>query len=180
MLISYFSVLNFVLALLGLFAIYLYWIVRSDERRSRHVLFNKLKIAKLHKGLGIITAICGGILASQTLMLAKSGVKLIVLSFQITNQFTDGLSFFIFAFLVATAVLQVNSRRIHLNNHLIDLLHQFGLENGAFSAHCSHLFWNLHCSGALQLDHLPQPDGFVSAMGAVLYCAWVPGVDVWS
>ncbi|KAG0233584.1 hypothetical protein BGW42_007333 [Actinomortierella wolfii] len=65
------------------------------------------KDLRLKKVVAMIMAGCGGMLASQTLLLAKSGVKLITSTFSGNNQFTDYLSYFILFVLVVTAVLQV-------------------------------------------------------------------------
>ena len=51
----------------------------------------------------------GGLIASQTLLLAKSGVKLITSTAAGQNQFKDSMSFFILFALVITAILQVQS-----------------------------------------------------------------------
>ncbi|KAG0010928.1 hypothetical protein BGZ81_002481, partial [Podila clonocystis] len=55
----------------------------------------------------MIMSACGGLLASETLLLAKSGVRLITSSVNGHNQFQDSLSYFILCILLLTAVLQV-------------------------------------------------------------------------
>ncbi|KAF9351928.1 hypothetical protein BGX26_010147 [Mortierella sp. AD094] len=65
------------------------------------------KDLKLRKLVAMIMATTGGLIASQTLLLAKSGIKLITSTLVGQNQFRDMLSFFILFVLVFTAVLQV-------------------------------------------------------------------------
>ncbi|KAF9973101.1 hypothetical protein BGZ73_003702 [Actinomortierella ambigua] len=78
------------------------------HRHHRHELETaEQKDQRLKKVVAMIMAGCGGMLASQTLLLAKSGVKLITSTFSGNNQFTDYLSYFILFVLVVTAVLQV-------------------------------------------------------------------------
>ncbi|KAG1433766.1 hypothetical protein G6F56_014518 [Rhizopus delemar] len=58
--------------------------------------------------VGLMFSVEGGLLASETLLLAKSGVKLFTLSIQShTNQFNDNTSRFIILALFITAILQV-------------------------------------------------------------------------
>ncbi|KAF9436075.1 hypothetical protein BGZ76_004893 [Entomortierella beljakovae] len=65
------------------------------------------KDIKLRKLVAMIMATTGGLIASQTLLLAKSGIKLVTSTLAGHNQFKDMLSFFILFVLVFTAILQV-------------------------------------------------------------------------
>ncbi|KAG0334948.1 hypothetical protein BG004_000202, partial [Podila humilis] len=62
---------------------------------------------RMKKIVAMIMSACGGLLASETLLLAKSGVRLVTSTVQGHNQFEDSLSYFILSILVLTAVLQV-------------------------------------------------------------------------
>ncbi|KAF9403787.1 hypothetical protein BGZ94_004525, partial [Podila epigama] len=62
---------------------------------------------RIKKVVAMIMSASGGLLASETLLLAKSGVRLITSSLSGRNQFQDSLSYFILAILLLTAVLQV-------------------------------------------------------------------------
>ncbi|KAF9538293.1 hypothetical protein EC957_006941 [Mortierella hygrophila] len=134
--IIYFSVLNgIIFAFLGL-GMYAYWAISLDDEsgqlrknmKARLTLLlgtNRFARAsgltlegdeglaadardqRLKKVVAMIFSACGGLLASETLLLAKSGVKLITSTFAGDNQFTDYLSYFILFVLVFTAILQV-------------------------------------------------------------------------
>lgn len=63
---------------------------------------------KMKHIVGLMFSIEGGLLASETLLLAKSGVKLFTLSIKSqVNQFNDNASRFILLALLVTAILQV-------------------------------------------------------------------------
>ncbi|CAG8523087.1 11139_t:CDS:2, partial [Scutellospora calospora] len=67
-----------------------------------------IEISRLQNWVGMTMAGVGGLLASQTLLLAKSGVKLVSSSIsEHESQFTDKLSWFILLFLMFTAIFQV-------------------------------------------------------------------------
>ncbi|KAG0060503.1 hypothetical protein BGZ89_012227 [Linnemannia elongata] len=134
--IFYFSILNIVIAALLSLGLYAYWAITLDDEsgQMRKRMKTKLtqllgtnrfarasgltlvgdpgldadvKDVRLKKVVAMIMATCGGLIASQTLLLAKSGVKLVTSSFSGQNQFKDSLSYFILFVLVLTAVLQV-------------------------------------------------------------------------
>ncbi|KAF9902150.1 hypothetical protein EC991_005230 [Linnemannia zychae] len=134
--IFYFSVLNIVIAALLSLGLYAYWAITLDDEsgQMRKRMKTKLtqllgtnrfarasgltlvedaevgvdvKDVRLKKVVAMIMATCGGLIASQTLLLAKSGIKLVTSSFSGQNQFKDSLSYFILFVLVLTAVLQV-------------------------------------------------------------------------
>ncbi|KAG0742152.1 hypothetical protein G6F57_005682 [Rhizopus arrhizus] len=104
--IIYFSALN-IIAFGGLFiSLWSNWEM-NDETRKRH-LFANMNQKKMKHIVGLMFSVEGGLLASETLLLAKSGVKLFTLSIQShTNQFNDNTSRFIILALVITAILQV-------------------------------------------------------------------------
>ncbi|KAF9145881.1 hypothetical protein BG015_011763 [Linnemannia schmuckeri] len=134
--IIYFSVLNgIIFAFLGL-GMYAYWAISLDDesgqlRKNMKARLTQLlgtnrfarasgltlegdeglaaeaRDQRLKKVVAMIFSACGGLLASETLLLAKSGVKLITSTLAGENQFTDYLSYFILFVLVFTAVLQV-------------------------------------------------------------------------
>ncbi|KAF9272532.1 hypothetical protein BGZ88_004656 [Linnemannia elongata] len=134
--IIYFSVLNgIIFAFLGL-GMYAYWAISLDDesgqlRKNMKARLTQLlgtnrfarasgltlegdeglaaeaRDQRLKKVVAMIFSACGGLLASETLLLAKSGVKLITSTLAGDNQFTDYLSYFILFVLVFTAILQV-------------------------------------------------------------------------
>ncbi|KAF9205800.1 hypothetical protein BGZ49_003476 [Haplosporangium sp. Z 27] len=132
----YFSVLNMVILALLSIGLYAYWAISLDDnsgqlRKKMKAKLTKMletsrfakifglsfaenegleaeaKDLKLRKLVAMIMATSGGLIASQTLLLAKSGIKLITSTLAGDNQFKDMLSFFILFVLVFTAILQV-------------------------------------------------------------------------
>ncbi|KAF7721501.1 hypothetical protein EC973_004550 [Apophysomyces ossiformis] len=106
--IIYFSALN-IITFSGLaVAIWSHWILSDDSRKRSSQFFVGMKPKKMRRIVGLMFSLDGGMLASETLLLAKSGVKLFTLSVSSqVNQFTDNTSRFIILALVVTAVLQV-------------------------------------------------------------------------
>ncbi|RCH86693.1 hypothetical protein CU097_008866 [Rhizopus azygosporus] len=104
--IIYFSVLN-ITTFGGLFfSIWSNWEIADTSRRLH--LFANMNQRKMKHIVGLMFSIEGGLLASETLLLAKSGVKLFTLSLQSqVNQFNDNTSRFIILALIITAVMQV-------------------------------------------------------------------------
>ncbi|KAG0256571.1 hypothetical protein BGZ95_005461, partial [Linnemannia exigua] len=125
----YFSILNIMIAALLSLGLYAYWAITLDDEsgQMRKRMKSKLtqllgtnrfarasgltlvgntaidadvKDVRLKKVVAMIMATCGGLIASQTLLLAKSGVKLVTSSFSGQNQFKDSLSYFILFVLV--------------------------------------------------------------------------------
>ncbi|KAG0027700.1 hypothetical protein BGZ82_008802 [Podila clonocystis] len=80
--------------------------VRVDVRSDEGVRADASDL-RMKKVVAMIMSACGGLLASETLLLAKSGVRLITSSVNGHNQFQDSLSYFILCILLLTAVLQV-------------------------------------------------------------------------
>ncbi|ORX50140.1 hypothetical protein DM01DRAFT_1325122 [Hesseltinella vesiculosa] len=103
--IIYFSILN-VVTFCGLaFAVWCSWLITE---RSKRMIFSAVSPKKMRKLVGLMFSLEGGLLASETLLLAKSGVKLFTLSVTSqVNQFTDNISRFIVLALLVTAILQV-------------------------------------------------------------------------
>ncbi|KAF9354036.1 hypothetical protein BGX34_011244 [Mortierella sp. NVP85] len=134
--VIYFSILNAVIFAFLTLGVYAYWAISLDDesgqlrknmktRLTRLLGTNRLARAsgltlegdegleaeardlRLKKVVAMIMSACGGLLASETLLLAKSGVKLVTSTMGGQNQFTDNLSIFILFVLVFTAILQV-------------------------------------------------------------------------
>ncbi|KAG2178211.1 hypothetical protein INT43_003464 [Umbelopsis isabellina] len=106
--IIYFSILNLITFTGLFFALYTRWVMAKEERRLKSKIYRRMKPKTLKKVAGLLFSLDGGMLASETLLLAKSGVKLFTLSISSqVNQFTDNTSRFIILALVVTAVLQV-------------------------------------------------------------------------
>ncbi|CAG8681100.1 10417_t:CDS:2 [Cetraspora pellucida] len=101
-------------------ALYCYWILQDDQRKMRDSFLKGIETKRLKKAVGMTMAGVGGLIASQTLLLAKSGVKLFYISVTVSNQFTDNLSYFILVGLLITAVLQV-CKNLELMPNLIIL-----------------------------------------------------------
>ncbi|KAG2210061.1 hypothetical protein INT47_003497 [Mucor saturninus] len=106
--IIYFSALN-IIAFGGLtISIWSNWAISDESRKRKSQVFATMNQKKMKHIVGLMFSIEGGLLASETLLLAKSGVKLFTLSMQSqVNQFNDNVSRFILLALLVTAVLQV-------------------------------------------------------------------------
>ncbi|GES91257.1 magnesium transporter [Rhizophagus clarus] len=115
--IVYFSFLDIITFTLFGIALYCYWIQKSNDRKRRDNFFKGIETSRLKKAIGMTMAGVGGLVASQTLLLAKSGVKLFTISITGDNQFTDNLSWFILIGLAFTAVLQVYCLNTALKLH---------------------------------------------------------------
>ncbi|KAG0079561.1 hypothetical protein BGZ92_000989, partial [Podila epicladia] len=135
--IIYFSILNIVIAMFLSLGLYAFWAITMDDesgqlRRNMKTQLTKLlgtnrftrasgltlegdnegpraeaRDLRMKKVVAMIMSACGGLLASETLLLAKSGVRLISSSLNGRNQFQDSLSYFILCILLLTAILQV-------------------------------------------------------------------------
>jgi hypothetical protein len=71
--IIYFSILN-VITFTGLFfALYTRWVMAKEERRLKSRIYGRMKPKTLKKVAGLLFSLDGGMLASETLLLAKSG-----------------------------------------------------------------------------------------------------------
>ncbi|KAI8601487.1 hypothetical protein EDD21DRAFT_305035, partial [Dissophora ornata] len=134
--IIYFSILNAIIFSFLALGMYAYWAISLDDESGQLRKNMKTKLTqllgtnrfarasgltlegdegleaeardlRLKKVVAMIMSACGGLLASETLLLAKSGVKLITSTLAGQNQFTDYLSYFILFVLVFTAILQV-------------------------------------------------------------------------
>ncbi|KAF9180646.1 hypothetical protein BGZ50_006060 [Haplosporangium sp. Z 11] len=134
--VIYFSILNAIIFMFLALGMYAYWAISLDDESGQMRKNMKTRLTqllgtnrfarasgltlegdegleaeardqRLKKVVAMIMAACGGLLASETLLLAKSGVKLITSTLAGQNQFTDNLSYFILFILVFTAILQV-------------------------------------------------------------------------
>ncbi|KAG9321952.1 hypothetical protein KVV02_006924 [Mortierella alpina] len=134
--IIYFSILNTIIFMFLALGMYAYWAISLDDESGQLRKNMKTKLTyllgtnrfarasgltlegdegleaeardqRLKKVVAMIMSACGGLLASETLLLAKSGIKLITSTLAGQNQFGDYLSYFILFVLVFTAILQV-------------------------------------------------------------------------
>ncbi|KAF9274687.1 hypothetical protein BGZ68_000431, partial [Mortierella alpina] len=134
--IIYFSILNTIIFMFLALGMYAYWAISLDDESGQLRKNMKTKLTyllgtnrfarasgltlegdegleaeardqRLKKVVAMIMSACGGLLASETLLLAKSGIKLITITLAGQNQFGDYLSYFILFVLVFTAILQV-------------------------------------------------------------------------
>ncbi|CAG8651824.1 13620_t:CDS:2 [Funneliformis caledonium] len=115
--IVYFSFLDIITFGLFAIALYSYWILNDEDRKQRDNFYKGIDSLRLQKAIGMTMAGVGGLIASQTLLLAKSGVKLFSISMTGNNQFTDNLSWFILVGLAVTAVMQVYCLNTALKLH---------------------------------------------------------------
>ncbi|RIB08322.1 hypothetical protein C2G38_1983010 [Gigaspora rosea] len=106
--VIYFSILNVITFILFGCAMLGYLMVSNPEMKKKNNFFKGIETSRLQKWVGMTMASVGGLLASQTILLAKSGVKLLAISIsEQQSQFTDKLSWFILLFLMLTAIFQV-------------------------------------------------------------------------
>ncbi|CAG8654553.1 25258_t:CDS:2 [Dentiscutata erythropus] len=106
--VIYFSILNLITFSLFGCAMFGYVMVSYPELKKKNQFFNGIETSRLQNWVGMTMASVGGLLASQTILLAKSGVKLLTISIsEQKSQFTDKTSWFILLFLMLTATLQV-------------------------------------------------------------------------
>ncbi|ORX95453.1 hypothetical protein K493DRAFT_219136 [Basidiobolus meristosporus CBS 931.73] len=89
------------------FAVYVKRLMNNKEKKQKIRLFRSMETIRLLRLIGMCFACIGGLFASETLLLAKSGIRLLVISISSENQFTDGLSIAIVIGLIFTAVLQL-------------------------------------------------------------------------
>ncbi|KAI9298752.1 hypothetical protein K502DRAFT_339235 [Neoconidiobolus thromboides FSU 785] len=103
----YFACLNFVcLCLFGL-GIYTKLFLEKGKDLKQSYLFYRFDTLKLTRILGISISALGGIFASETLILAKSGIKLIVASFKDASTLADIVSIVIVIALGLSVILQI-------------------------------------------------------------------------
>ncbi|KAI8389318.1 magnesium transporter NIPA-domain-containing protein [Blakeslea trispora] len=98
-----------IIAFGGLFiSIWSNWAISDESRKRKSQIFSGMNQKKMKRVVGLMFSTEGGVLASETLLLAKSGVKLFTLSVSSqVNQFNDNASRFILLALLVTAILQV-------------------------------------------------------------------------
>lgn len=71
--IIYFSALNLITFSGLLFAIWSRWVLNDDKRKHQSHLFIGMKPKRMRRVVGLMFSLEGGMLASETLLLAKSG-----------------------------------------------------------------------------------------------------------
>jgi hypothetical protein len=88
--IVYFSFLNIITFTLFGIALYCYWIQKNNDRKRRDNFFKGIETSRLKKAIGMTMAGVGGLVASQTLLLAKSGyVKKLIKEFDLSKAILD-------------------------------------------------------------------------------------------
>ncbi|RUS23507.1 hypothetical protein BC938DRAFT_475032, partial [Jimgerdemannia flammicorona] len=70
--IVYFSALNIITFGGLIFGIYAAWVLADDQRKNRDKLFRDMELKRMKKAVGMSMSIVGGLMASETLLLAKS------------------------------------------------------------------------------------------------------------
>ncbi|KAK9764573.1 hypothetical protein K7432_007810 [Basidiobolus ranarum] len=105
--ITYFSILNVTTIGSFIFVAYTKKLLENNEKKQKIWLFKSIEDIRLLRLIGMSFACIGGLFASETLLLAKSGIRLLAISLSSDNQFTDALSISIVIGLVFTAILQL-------------------------------------------------------------------------
>jgi hypothetical protein len=107
--IVYFSILNvIVVTILITTRFVLVPYLRDDDKRATAAFgIAGMKKRKLRKLIGLMFAISGGIIASETVILLESSVQLMKTTFSGQNQFTSFQPFLIIIILLITAFTQV-------------------------------------------------------------------------
>ncbi|CAG8808616.1 2282_t:CDS:2, partial [Racocetra persica] len=101
--IAYFSTIEFILIVVLIAAKYGEYLL--NRRCDRELIFG-WHWKKFQTVLGITYGMVGGMISSQSLLFAKSGIELLVLTVNCRNQFDRPLSWIIVIALVVTALLQ--------------------------------------------------------------------------
>ncbi|RIA80623.1 magnesium transporter NIPA-domain-containing protein [Glomus cerebriforme] len=104
--ISYFSVIEFTIIVILIVNKYGEYVLEKMNRNERDPIFG-WPIKKFQTILGISYGCVGGMLSSQGLIFAKSGVELLILTIYGENQFNGPLSWIIVAGLVIVGILQL-------------------------------------------------------------------------
>lgn len=210
--IIYFSILNIVIAIFLIMGQYAFWVITIDDQSGQLRKNMKKRLTKLlgtnrctrasgltlesdegpraeacdmrmKKVIAMIMSACGGLLASETLLLAKSGVKLITSSANGHNQFQDSLSYVILCILLLAAILQVKKRnsggrrertkpldkrtqrKTTLFVQKIGVLLEYGAQDLRLGAGGPNLLRILYGIRTHQLDHLPESAPKLPALG---------------
>lgn len=71
--IIYFSALNFIAFGGLLFSLWSKWALSDDSKKRQSQIFTDMNQKKMKRMVGLMFSIEGGVLASETLLLAKSG-----------------------------------------------------------------------------------------------------------
>ncbi|CAG8473190.1 17177_t:CDS:2 [Cetraspora pellucida] len=166
--IIYFSILNVITFILFGCAIFGYLMTNNPEIKKKNKYLSGIETSRLQNWVGMTMAGVGGLLASQTLLLAKSGVKLLATSIsEHKSQFTDKLSWFILLFLMFTAVLQVYCLNTALK--LLDTVLVVPLFYGFYTAMSL-------VNTMIYLDELSEYPAWVLSLIAIGIAALVYGV----
>ncbi|RIB02250.1 hypothetical protein C2G38_2228360 [Gigaspora rosea] len=104
--IAYFSTIEFILIVVLIAAKYGEYLLNRSNRNDREFILG-WHWKKFQTILGITYGMVGGMISSQSLLFAKSGIELLLLSINCRNQFDRPLSWIIVIALVATALLQL-------------------------------------------------------------------------
>lgn len=213
--IIYFSIVNIVIVTSLSLGTYAFWVITMDDesgqlRKNMKVRLTKLlgtsrfarasgltlendeglraeaRDVRMKKVVAMIMSACGGLLASETLLLAKSGMKLIASSVNGHNQFQDSLSYFILCILLLTAILQVKQRNSGGRREgtmlrtsalkkkkpnvvcpkNIGVLLEYGAQDLRLGAGGPNLLRLLYSIRTQQLDHLLEPGPKLPTLGS--------------
>ncbi|CAG8477828.1 5032_t:CDS:2 [Acaulospora morrowiae] len=104
--IAYFSVIELLVILFLIASKYGEYLLNKMSRNERDPIFG-WPWKKLQTIVGITYGVIGGMISSQSLLFAKSGIELLILTIYGNNQFDRPLSWIIVIILVATALLQL-------------------------------------------------------------------------
>lgn len=104
--IIYFSILIFISLSVIAFSTWLNYLVNNFERRSKS-LFRTIRINKMKQFVGVGFAVSSGLVASVTVLLAETGVRLLSSTFQGDNQFIGATPWVILTILLISAFTQI-------------------------------------------------------------------------
>ncbi|CAG8485268.1 13697_t:CDS:2 [Funneliformis caledonium] len=105
--ITYFSIIEFMIMIFLITNKFGEYALNQMIRKERDITFG-WSVKNFQKILGISYGCVGGMISGQSLLFAKSGVELLLLSiFNCENQFNQPFSWFIVIALIVTALLQL-------------------------------------------------------------------------
>ncbi|CAG8688441.1 4162_t:CDS:2 [Dentiscutata erythropus] len=104
--IAYFSTIEFILIVVLIAAKYGEYLLNRSNRNDREFILG-WHWKKFQTVLGITYGMVGGMISSQSLLFAKSGIELLLLTINCRNQFDRPLSWIIVIALIVTALLQL-------------------------------------------------------------------------
>jgi len=103
----YFTILNTSVIAFFIAALYVKRLVENPEKFQLSLISTSFSLDKVMKVIGIIIAAIGGVIASETLLLAASGMKILDILVRGGPAFQDSASFFIIFLLITTAFFQI-------------------------------------------------------------------------